>query len=617
VGAVIVAAAGIGYGLWSSRRGGEPGVVPFQNMRLTTQTSRGDVNFSALSPDGRYLAYVAGSAGRSTLRVRQVATGSDVEVLPVRDAGLESPSFSPDGNYVYFLKRQRDQPNYRSLVRVPSLGGPEEERAFDVDSRVTFSPDAKSICFMRGVPQEQRSALVVRNLEAGTEREFVSIRQPEVLAGPPSWSPDGKRIAAWVIIPPPRLASTLVMFDAQTARRENFLVMKNAVLTEVAWNPDGRGLVACGTVVSEGISNQVFVVTYPDAEVGRVTNDFDTYNNVSASSGEASIAALRTSQVANLYVANPADGSVRKLTNATSHEHSPFGFDVAADRVLFTAVHERRLGLGSVPLAGGEARRFTAGPGHATALIVRGNLAIIQRYDDNEQQHIWRLNLDGTGLAQVTTGGGEQLLDVSRDGRLLCFSRTDSTLGVWVMPVLGGDAVEISRSANSGLGLFSPDGQSVTTVDLVMGASGLIQNLLRIIPATGGEEIARFIAPPEAVDPEWENGTSWTYLERDDPARNVHRRRGENESPQRITKFTDGRLLDHTWSFNRRRIALIRQGDEGENVWVVDADGGNPRQVTRFDGEDIFQLRWTLDSERIVVRAGTQSRDVVVMSAYE
>jgi Tol biopolymer transport system component len=385
----------------------------------------------------------------------------------------------------------------------------------------------------------------------------------------------------------------------------------------VAWNPDGRGLVACGTVVSEGIRNQVFMVTYPDGELGRVTNDFDTYSNISASSGEAAISALRTSQIANLYVANPADGSVRKLTNATSPEHSPFGFDVAADRALFTAVHERRLGLGSVPLAGGEARRFTAGPGHATALIVRGNLAIIQRYDDNEQQHIWRLNLDGTGLAQVTTGGGEQLLDVSRDGRLLCFSRTDSTLGVWVMPVLGGDAVEISRSANSGLGLFSPDGQSVTTVDLVMGASGLIQNLLRIIPATGGEEIARFIAPPEAVDPEWENGTSWTYLERDDPARNVHRRRGENESPQRITKFTDGRLLDHTWSFNRRRIALIRQGDEGENVWVVDADGGNPRQVTRFDGEDIFQLRWTLDSERIVVRAGTQSRDVVVMSAYE
>jgi Tol biopolymer transport system component len=77
--------------------------------------------------------------------VRQVATGSDVEVLPARDAALESPSFSPDGNYVFYLTRRPDSPNYRALFQVPSLGGTPRERAFDVDSRASFSPDGKQI----------------------------------------------------------------------------------------------------------------------------------------------------------------------------------------------------------------------------------------------------------------------------------------------------------------------------------------------------------------------------------------------------------------------------------------------------------------------------------------
>ena len=338
-GALLVAAVSIVYGVWSSRRGGESAVQPFQNMRAATQTSRGDVNSGALSPDGRYLAYVAGAAGQSTLRVRQVATGSDVEVLPVQDATFESPSFTPDGNYLYYLKRSRAQPIYRSLMRVPSLGGAEEERGFDVDSRVTFSPDGKRACFLRGVPQEQRDALIIRDLEAGTDKEFAVVNRPEQVAGAPSWSPDGKRIAVFTVRQAPKLQATLAMFDAQTGKREDFLVKTNAVFTDLAWMPDGRGLVVAGTIVNEGIRSQVFMVTYPGAQVQRVTNDFDVYSNVSASGGDGAIAALRVSETANLYLADPVAGSARRLTSATSPERSPFGFDVVARANRFHRGH--------------------------------------------------------------------------------------------------------------------------------------------------------------------------------------------------------------------------------------------------------------------------------------
>jgi len=93
----------------------------FANMRINAQTNRGDVTDCAISPDGRYIAYIAGRNNQNSLRVRQVATGSDVEILPVQDANMEFPSFSPDGNYIYYCKRKADAPNYRVLMSVPPL----------------------------------------------------------------------------------------------------------------------------------------------------------------------------------------------------------------------------------------------------------------------------------------------------------------------------------------------------------------------------------------------------------------------------------------------------------------------------------------------------------------
>ena len=105
------------------------------------------------------------------------------------------------------------------------------------------------------------------------------------------------------------------------------------------------------------------MISYPRGELRRVTNDFSAYSGVSAATGgDRAIAALRNSEVANLYVAIPTDGTVRKLTSATSPEHSRVSFDVASDRVLFPSVHERRLGISAIPITGGEPSGCRRGP---------------------------------------------------------------------------------------------------------------------------------------------------------------------------------------------------------------------------------------------------------------
>ena len=148
-------------------------------------------------------------------------------------------------------------------------------------------------------------------------------------------------------------------------------------------------------------------------------------------------------------------------------------------------------------------------------------------------------------------------------------------------------------------------------------AKGLVQTIFRIIPATGGAEVAHFTQPPQAIDPSEGRQGEWSFLNRDDPARNLYSMRFEGGAIKQITKFTDGRLTDHEWSPDLRRIAVVRRDDAGENVWVVDANGGAAKQITKFDGQDVAQIKWTRDSRRVVVRSGTTSRDVVMISNFK
>ena len=51
-------------------------------------TDSGKASQVAISPDGRYIVYVLVSGERQSLRVRNVATKTGVEVIPARHTGI-------------------------------------------------------------------------------------------------------------------------------------------------------------------------------------------------------------------------------------------------------------------------------------------------------------------------------------------------------------------------------------------------------------------------------------------------------------------------------------------------------------------------------------------------
>jgi len=135
------------------RGGGRDGGAAASAIKITTVTNRGGINGAALSPDGRTVAYSLILGGQRSIRVRQVATGGDVEVLPPpQSIPPGNLTFTPDGNYLYYSSADPDRDGYTAVFEMATLGGTPRKRVYDVDSRVSFSPDGKQLCFRRGVP---------------------------------------------------------------------------------------------------------------------------------------------------------------------------------------------------------------------------------------------------------------------------------------------------------------------------------------------------------------------------------------------------------------------------------------------------------------------------------
>src|SRR5205085_2256848 len=79
--------------------------IPFQNFAITQVTNSSRAVVTAISPDGKYVLTVMDDKGLNSLWLRNVATGSDTQVLPP-GATLINVAFSPDGKQIAYPEFQ-------------------------------------------------------------------------------------------------------------------------------------------------------------------------------------------------------------------------------------------------------------------------------------------------------------------------------------------------------------------------------------------------------------------------------------------------------------------------------------------------------------------------------
>ena len=575
--AIVLGLGGLALGIYALgpwRKSDEAPTGSFQSMQMTRLTTGGEAFSAALSPDGRYLAQVRSTEGRWSLWVQQIATGSEIEIVPEQDAEIGDVSFSPDGDYLFYRGRDPETPNYSALFQVASLGGTPRKLLFDVDTAVTFSPDGRQVAFLRGYPQFGETALMVANADGSSERKLAVEKRPRSFKTDcnPSWSADGRRIALVASRGP--VDDEVVTVTVEDGKSTTLSANQWIQVRACAWLPDDSALVLSGLGRGASLNQQIWEVAYPSGRLRRITNDLNEYTGVSITADGQRIATVQSSRIANLWVAPASDPSAaRAITTGSTSEDAISDFAVAMDgRILFRASQDRYLHLFSIGADGSGRRQLTSGPSFNIQLYVAraAGVAVFTSIRGDMIPHVFKMDLDGGNLVQVTTGSGEFASGIDPRGQWALHTRIDSSLALWRVPLAGGSSTLIVESAAANLD-YSPDGERIAYLHFAE-VQGRIRTMLTVIPAAGGAPLQTLPAPLEASTTDWApTGDAIDYV----------------------------RVVDGKW-----------------NLWRQPLSGGEPRRLTDFPDMRIFHFHWSPDGKQLVLSRGDVRTDVVTLSGF-
>jgi len=565
VAVLVVAVIGIGYGLYRLVGLGAGTPANFQLMEMTRLSGKGGFASPAISPDGKYLAYIQEDEGGTGLWLLQISTASRVQIVPSSDVSVQTPTFSPEGDFVYYVARAEGA-EFQTLYRVPVLGGPSRRVLDDVEGKISFSPDGSQFVFGRSVGR-QTDKLLVADVDGGNEREIASRTFPEEYHRAAAWSPDGKVIAVAALTESDGSEYSLVEVPSEGGAERTISSRTWGHIENPAWLPGGSGL-----VISE--SFQLWEQPYPEGPARRITNDLNSYYGVSLTADGTSLVTSLTETDRALWVTSAGKaGEAERLTSGSSRVHYR-GVSCAPDgRIVYGATVGSASGLWITGKDGGKATQLTSS-GARPSVSVDGRYVVF-RSSDSTWNHIWRIDLDGGNPVQLTFGDGEDLPRCHPDGQsVLYLGDTSGGYTLYKVPIEGGEPVLLSdMTLVESYPAISPDGTKVAVKFYDESTDKTLTEILRI---EGGESMGTL----ELEDSGYQVALRW--------------------SPE-------GDALDH----------IVDEG-EAANIWSRPLDGGASRQVTHFEAgdEDINDFAWAPDGKTLAVLRQNTTWTVVLLKNF-
>jgi eukaryotic-like serine/threonine-protein kinase len=569
----IAAVAVAAFLLWRKRA--EP-AQPAPSLQISRLTSSGNVIAAAISPDGKYIAYAYSDAGQHSLWLRQIATGSNLQLVPPARVGMWGHTFTPDGNSIYYSMKEFGATRGAGRVyEIPVIGGQPRVRVGNgVDSPVAFSPDGKRIAFIRdNHPSPSENALVIANADGSGERLLVAKKTPERLTGffvGPSWSPDGKRIAfalqkavsSW------KLAAADVESGRETLLSERSWIS----LGQVAWMPDGKRLMFNGAAnVSPGgmggPNSQIWLLSVPDGAVRQITNDLFSYRNISLTADGTAMATVAADVNSAVWL-TPLHGDAPPRRLTTGRFDGIGGIAAALDgTIIFGAIEANDANLWSMNSAGENRQQITSGTGPEInpAVSPDGQTVFFVAVRDG-QWSIRRIGRDGSGEKELCPIIRPSVLSAAPDGKWVYFANeVDGVEAVWKVSADGGQPIRVTPYPAS-MPHISPDGRR-----LAFSLFG--QPAIVVASSDGGPIETRFPVNP-------------------------------------TTYFT------FHWSADGKSLLHNSHQTDRMNVWQQPVSGGAPKQVTKFNEQYVLNFDRTPRGDALTVVRGTLSRDAVLLKGF-
>jgi Tol biopolymer transport system component len=569
--------AGIGYGIYKWTAKQIPPAPAFQSAKFTRLTTSGKASDAGISPDGKYVAHVKSDAGQQSLWLRQVAIPSDTQIVPPSQQNYYGVTFSKDGDYIYYVLGEPNNPATRALYQVPALGSASRKLIEQVASPVSLSPDGTRLAFMRDSATE--TALVVANAD-GTGERPVAVRKLTngYSTGGPSWSPDGKLLASGVTNYDPgegRAAATVVEVQVEGgAERPITSHTWPPNVRQVAWLADGSGLVLLA--VEQGTSSaQVWYLSYPGGEVRKITNDLNNYSQLSLTADSSALVTVQTEGASSVWVAPQGDASRAKQISSSRYDGAQGLSWMPSGRIVYTSRGAALPTIWSMGQDGQDQKQLTANAGSNVYpwATPDGRYIVFTSTRARSSRSVWRMDADGGNLKRLTGGPGDIYPQSSPDGRWVVFqSARSGSVRVWKVSIDGGEPVPLTDkwTANP---TVSPDGSLIACFYREGQQNATLK--VAIIPFAGGDPVKVLDIPYSVSGPA---GLRWT---------------------------PDGHALTFIDTINGV-----------SNIWSLPLDGGAPKQLTDFKTDEIFWFDFSRDGRQLALSRGTRTSDVILIRDF-
>ena len=268
----------------------------------------------------------------------------------------------------------------------------------------------------------------------------------------------------------------------------------------------------------------------------------------------------------------------------------------------------------------------------------QAQIAFMSKRDGNFNPEIYVMDADGKNQRRLTNNRHEDWSPSwSPDGkRIVFFSNRDGhvmggipTFEIYVMDADGGNLQRLTNNPDGDWNpSWSPDGKRIVFSSRrdghVMG--GIPTSEIYVMDADGGN-LQRLTNNPDGDwNPSWSpDGKRIVFSSRRDGhfigkagiTEEIYVMDADGGNEQRLTENRKNDLLP-SWSPDGKRIAFASDGKgnfENFEIYVMDADGGNLQRLTNNPDDD-WSPSWSPDGERIAFRSKRDGNaEIYVMDA--
>ena len=383
----------------------------------------------AISPDGKWIAYLSNARGPTDVWVWFLSGGDPVNLtaattLEIQSRGdLGGLAISPDGSMIAFdagATKGTPAARYDAWAIPAPLGGA-PRKVVELGRALRWSPDGTQIAFVRPGSSAGDSLYVARS-DGGSPREVAALRGAMHIHWP-VWSHDGRYIYFnYSFSTANREPASIYRVAAEGGPVE--AVVPSARRAIFAFpTPDGRGLIYSAN--PHGVDLALWWRPFDGSEPTRLTTGVGEYAEASMTAdGQTLISSLVQSRRALTFISISGSASTQAITSGSTGDFDP-ALSPDGTRLVFTSSRSGFQNLWTSGPDGTMARALTSGNAfdEQPAFSSDGTrVAFVS--DRGGRRSIWTMSADGGIPERLANADVVDRLVWSRDGRRIVFAVT-------------------------------------------------------------------------------------------------------------------------------------------------------------------------------------------------